>query len=111
MMTSRALATAVGVANVVLMVASCRGPAAVDQPEVGVSAEWAEAPECSTLPLGKLPRPSHSPVKVLYLAEPSASLVFEAGLHVDADGAPDAYRSDDKGLDYLANACSRTGRC
>ena len=31
-------------------------------------------------------------------------LVYEAGLAIDADGAPDAYHPDDTGRDHLANA-------
>ncbi len=34
----------------------------------------------------------------------SSAIVFEAGLAIDADGAPDAYGPDGLGLDHLANA-------
>jgi len=34
----------------------------------------------------------------------SAGFFFEAGMTIDADGAPDAYHPDDTGQDYLANA-------
>lgn len=37
-------------------------------------------------------------------ATASGVLVYEAGLAIDADGAPDAYHPDDKGRDHLANA-------
>jgi hypothetical protein len=33
-----------------------------------------------------------------------ATFFFEAGMAIDADGAPDAYHPDDIGKDYLANA-------
>jgi len=34
----------------------------------------------------------------------TAALVYESGLAIDADGAPDAYHPDGQGLDHLANA-------
>lgn len=36
--------------------------------------------------------------------DPRGVLIFEAGLAIDADGAPNAYHPDGKGLDHLANA-------
>ena len=32
------------------------------------------------------------------------NVVFRAGLSIDADGAPNAYHRDGRGLDHLANA-------
>jgi len=106
-MTSRALA------NLALIAVSCGAPppmpAPIHQPEAPAADD--SRPACSAVALGKLPRHHHPPVTLLYLSEPSAALLFEAGFIVDADGSPNAYRSDDKGLDYLANACSKNGRC
>ncbi|MEW5724973.1 MAG: glycoside hydrolase family 75 protein [Thermodesulfobacteriota bacterium] len=39
----------------------------------------------------------------------TSALIFEAGLAIDADGAPDAYHPDDLGTDRLKNA-GRPGR-
>lgn len=36
--------------------------------------------------------------------EGTEGFFFEAGMHIDADGAPDAYHPENKGTDYLANA-------
>jgi hypothetical protein len=42
--------------------------------------------------------------RVVWRIEIGSALVYSAGLAIDADGAPTAYHSEDKGLDYLANA-------
>lgn len=40
----------------------------------------------------------------VWRAAGTSALVYEGGLAIDADGAPDAYHPEDRGLDYLANA-------
>lgn len=40
----------------------------------------------------------------LTVTQVSGAVVFEAGMAIDADGAPNAYGPDDRGLDRLANA-------
>ena len=40
----------------------------------------------------------------LSVAHVSGAIVFEAGMAIDADGAPNAYGPHDRGLDRLANA-------
>jgi hypothetical protein len=43
----------------------------------------------------------NGPVTVTHL---SGAVVFEAGMAIDADGAPNAYAPKDRGLDHIANA-------
>jgi hypothetical protein len=43
------------------------------------------------------------------IAQISGAVLFEAGLAVDADGAPNAYGPHNKGLDLTANARGRNG--
>jgi hypothetical protein len=43
------------------------------------------------------------------IAQISGAVLFEAGLAIDADGAPNAYGPHNKGLDFTANARGRNG--
>ena len=72
-----------------------------------LAAKGPASTDCVATTLGALEGALKTPVKIRYLANPSGSLFFEAGLAIDADGGRHAYRDDDKGLDTIKNACPR----
>jgi hypothetical protein len=73
------------------------------QPLPEEKSQNAEAPGKTTCPpTRKIRMPMHS--GALRITEVPGAIVFEAGLAIDADGAPNAYAPHGRGLDRLANA-------
>jgi hypothetical protein len=92
-----------GVLPAVAVALAAMNAGALAAPDAGIE----ETVACAGIALAEFACPGHRPITVRYIAGPVAALVYQAGLAIDADGGPHAYRSDGGGLDHLANACPR----